>query len=243
VPLLPTPPRQERDEWIDSVEPSERDFAASFADIARINRFLGGTRAVLGALTPLIKTLPTQSNRPVRILDLATGSADIPRALVRAARRGRFQGRLLHVTATDNHPKVLAIARRASEGYPEITVEAADVFRLPYPDNAFDIALCSLAFHHWGAPACVRVLREMDRISAHGFVVNDLVRDRVATGLIFALTRLARMNRLTRHDGPLSVLRAYTLPEYAQMVRDAGIPCCDVHRVPLYRAVIVRRKN
>ena len=126
-----------------------------------------------------------------------------------------------------------------------IATAAITVFarRAGADDVARLAALCSLAFHHWGAPACVRVLREMDRISAHGFVVNDLVRDRVATGLIFALTRLARMNRLTRHDGPLSVLRAYTLPEYAQMVRDAGIPCCDVHRVPLYRAVIVRRKN
>lgn len=238
--LLKPPPRVERPERIDSVEHSDRDFAASFADVARVNRFLGGTRAVYRALAPLLAGLPFET-RPVRILDIATGSADIPRALVRAARRGRLGGRSLQIVATDNHPKVLALARRLSEGYPEITVEEADALALPHPDKSFDIALCSLAFHHFGPENCVRALREMERVAAHGFIVNDLRRDRIACALIWALTRLVRANRLTRHDAPLSVLRAYTLDEYAAMARKAGIPSFEVRTAPMYRALIVRR--
>lgn len=242
--FLFTPPRRaEREELIDSEEPDEADFAGSFADIARVNRFLGGTRAVLNALPELLSDAP--EGRPVRVLDIATGSADIPRALVLAARSGRFGGRKLEVAATDNHPKVLAYARRLTPpgAYPEITVEAADAFALPYPDGTFDIALCSLAFHHFGPDRCVALLREMERITTRGFLVNDLIRDRVACGLIWALTRLVGANRLTRHDAPLSVMRAYTLPEYAAMARDAGIPHCTVRRVPMYRAVLLRRKQ
>lgn len=227
---------------IDSVEPSDPDFAASFADIARVNRFLGGTRAVLTGLDRLVPFLPP-APRPVRLLDLATGSADIPRAIVREARRGRWGGRPVQIVAADNHPKVLAIARRLSEGFGEITIEEADVFALPYADGAFDIALCSLAFHHWGPDGCVQVLREMERVTSMGFVVNDLRRDRVACGLIWALTRVIGANRLTRHDAPLSVLRAYTMEEYERMVRDAGISSCDVRRFPMYRALVVRRKG
>jgi hypothetical protein len=59
--------------------------------------------------------------------------------------------------------------------------------------------------------------------------------------LIFLLTRIVSRNRLTHHDAPLSVLRAYTLPEYAQMAGRAGIPWCDVRPAPLFRAVLVAR--
>ena len=240
--LLPAPPRREQPELIDSVAPPDADFAASFRDIARVNRFLGGTRAALRPLIALAARLPDRGDlrRPVTILDLATGSADIPRAIARAARRGRFGGRSVRIVATDHHSKVLALARRLSEGYPEIAVEEADVFALPYPGGAFDFVLCSLAFHHWGEESCVPVLREMERVSSAGFIVNDLRRDWIACGLIWTLSRLLGANRLTRHDGPLSVLRAYTLAEYVRMTRLAGIGPCVVRPVPFYRVVIVR---
>lgn len=237
--LLPPLTRAESPEWIDSHEPSETDFAASFRDIARVNRFLGGTHTVMTSVAPLVRAMPAG---PVTLLDLATGSADIPRALVRAARSGRFGPRPLRVTATDNHPKVLALARELSSGYPEIRIETADAFALPYDNGQFDLVLCSLAFHHFGPEGCVRVLREMERVSRVGFVVNDLLRDRTACFLIGVLTRLVGANRLTRHDAPLSVRRAFTPAEYAQMARDAGIPSFETRTMPFYRAVLVRSR-
>jgi ubiquinone/menaquinone biosynthesis C-methylase UbiE len=246
MPLMAPPPRAERAELIDSHEPSDADFAASFADIARVNRFLGGTAAVLQAFAPLVTDLPP--DRPVRVLDVATGSADIPRALVDAARRGRFgaAGRRAEIVATDNHPKVLGLARTLSAGYPEITVAPADAFALPFGDASFDIALCSLAFHHFGPEACIQALRELARVSRVGFVVNDLRRDRLACALIWLATRAVGANRLTRHDAPLSVLKAYTLTEYVRMADAAGIrewADVTVRPAPLFRAVIVGRRR
>jgi ubiquinone/menaquinone biosynthesis C-methylase UbiE len=238
-----TPPRVLRAELIDSEEPSDSDFAHSFGDIARVNRYLGGTRAVLNALDPLILSVP--NGQRVRILDIATGSADIPRAVVQASRRGRWGRRTLHLTATDNHPKVLAFAQRCtpSTAYPEIAIIPADAFTLPFSNGAFDIALCSMAFHHFTDDECEKVLREMERVTTRGFVVNDLLRDRIACALIWLLTRLVRANRLTRHDAPLSVLRSFTLAEYAQMAHKAGIQNGRVSRVPMFRAVLVHNKT
>ena len=73
-----TPPRSERDELIDSVEPESSDFAASFTDISRINRFLGGTKAVQIPLGAMLKRCVKPGDKAVRILDIATGGADIP---------------------------------------------------------------------------------------------------------------------------------------------------------------------
>ncbi len=238
-----TPLRSERDELIDSVEPDCSDFAASFTDISRINRYLGGTAAVRNPLGTMLKS--RACDKPVRILDIATGGADIPRALVRAARNGKLGcAKRLQITATDIHPKVLQFTREQthSSEYPEICVETADAFSLPYADGAFDFALCSLAFHHFGHDNCVRVLREMERVTTRGFIVNDLLRDRVPCALIWAVTRIARMNYLTCHDAPISVMRGYTRQEYTQMTRDAGIPRCQVRLAPLFRVVIVRDK-
>ena len=172
-----TPPRSHQDELIDSVEPLSADFAAAFTDICRINRFLGGTAAVQNALKRLLQIAP-DAPPLVRVLDIATGGADIPRALVQAARKGAFGRHTLEIAATDIHPKLLQIAQQWTppSEYPEITIEAADAFALPYPDGAFDYATCSLAFHHFGFSQCVKVLREMDRVTTRGLVVNDLVR-------------------------------------------------------------------
>lgn len=234
----------EREELIDSTEPSAEDFAASFGDVARVNRYLGGTRAVLRVLPELLQG--AEAGRPLRVLDIATGSADIPRAITHAARRDTFgPGLRFDITALDNHPKVLAFARTATprDAYPEIRIVEGDAFALPYADDAFDIALCSLAFHHFGDERCVSLLREMERVSTRGFIVNDLRRDALACGLIWAVTRLVGANRLTRHDAPLSVLRAYTLPEYRAMAQESGIPDISVRSAPIYRAVLVRKKG
>lgn len=234
------PPRVEREELIDSQEPSDADFAASFADVARVNRYLGGTAAVMNALPPLIAAVP--SHRPVRILDIATGSADIPRTIVRAFRKGRFgKGRTVEINALDNHPKVLEVARQQTPAdlYPEIRIVTGDAFALPYPDHAFDITLSSLAFHHFGYGRCVSLLKEMARISSTGFIVNDLLRDALACGLIWVVTRLVGANRLTRHDAPLSVLRAYTKSEYLQMAQEAGLGDFRARIVPMYRVVLM----
>lgn len=241
-----TPPRAEREELIDSQEPSEADFAASFEDVARVNRFLGGTAAALSALTPLLKDTPSPCT--IRILDIATGSADIPRAIVHAARRGRFgANRRVEIVAVDNHPKVLAFARRKTppEEYAEIALVEGDAFALPFPDESFDVALCSLAFHHFGPERCVALLKEMERLTTQGFIVNDLLRDRFACLAIAALTRAVGANRLTQHDAPLSVLRAYSVPEYRAMLNDADIPAAQsaVRVRPMYRAVLTRQKK
>ena len=53
-------------------------------------------------------------------------------------------------------------------------------------------------------------------------LVNDLIRSRLHYyGARLVLPLLTR-NRLTRHDGPLSVLRAYSLGEIRAMAQAAG---------------------
>ena len=195
----------------------------SLDHVAQVNRWLGGARALRAHLPEL---LPRAGM--IEVLDVATGSADLPRALADWA---RVERRALRVTATDLHPQILDIARARCASYPEITVEAADALRLPYADNSFDVALLSMALHHFEGDSQVGVLREMRRVTRHGIYVGELARTRInyAGARVMAAT-LWRGNRVTRHDGPISVRRAFTSGELESLLRSAGFTHVRVYR-------------
>ncbi|RIK41035.1 MAG: hypothetical protein DCC58_13070 [Chloroflexi bacterium] len=190
--------------------------AENLRDIRRANRFLGGTRAVLRTMRPLLAATPPDTT--LRLLDLATGSADIPVALVREAQR---LGKRVHVVATDAQPRVLDIAR-AVEQPGVLDIAEADARALPYAASEFDVVLLSLALHHFSPQDGMLVLAEMRRVGRGLLLVNDLERSRLGYAGAWLFGTLLTRNRFTRHDAPLSVRRAYTRAEARAMAYQAG---------------------
>src|SRR5262245_21602034 len=97
----------------------------SLAFIRGVNRRLGGAAAAVGALRRWSAAWP--KGAVIRVLDVGTGSADIPLAMCRWARRA---GHELHVTAVDAHALTLELARRHVAGVPGIELVLADARRL-----------------------------------------------------------------------------------------------------------------
>lgn len=231
-------PRAAGAELMDEPGQSPAELARSLADLRGVNRWLGGTRVVLRHLPRLIAAHPQPS---YRILDVGTGSADIPRAVVRWARR---RGVKIEIVATDNHETTLELARENTSGDREISVESADALDLPYGDGSFDFALCSTALHHFDDEGdAVRVLRELDRVSRLGFIVNDLARSRAALlGANLLAATVWRRHPVTRHDGPLSVRRSLTPAEMRALAAKAGLRGATVYaHVPFRLALVVER--
>lgn len=221
-------------EYLDEASHDVAVLEESLDDVAAVNRWLGGTRALLRHLPEL---LPVR--RPARLLDAGTGSGDLPRAIVRWA---RHHDRELRITATDLHPQILEIARRRSKAYPEITFERADVLALPYADGAFDVALLSLTLHHLEGADAVTALRELGRVARCAILVGELERNWPAyLGARILAATVWRRNRLTRHDGPISVLRAFTPEELLGLARQAGLGEARVYRHPIFRLVLTAR--
>lgn len=217
---------------------SQSELAESLADIRKVNRFLGDNHAVIKFFSALLPAVEAK-DRPVTVLDVATGSADIPVAIVKWARRRGIQ---VAVTAVDANPDVVREAGAFTRGYPEITVAAADGFSLPFADRSFDIVLCVKTLHHLSEEDTVRWLKELYRVAASGYIIMDIRRSGVAWLLITVLTRLFTRNRLTQYDGPLSVLRSYTGAELAALAAEAGLPDARVKRAPFWRIVLTGRK-
>ena len=241
-----TPPRIDAEELIDDETQPYADFRASMSDVRRANRYLGGTVVVARqARLWLERERQTTPSRvqPLRFLDVATGSGDIPHALTDMARRLDVP---VQIVALDYSPPILRYAREQVGHLEPIRLIRGDAFRLPFADGSFDYALCSLAFHHWGLERSVDALREMERVSRRGWLVNDLRRAWSAWHLIRLVTMFAGVNRLTRHDAPASVLRAYSLAEYEAMPRALGLSIgreVQIKRSQFYRVALIREKD
>ena len=206
------------------------ELEGSLADIRAVNRYLGDRRALL---KHLVRKIGGAEN--FTLLDIATGSADLPVAIADWAREAGISAA---ITGIDSNEHTIAIARRQTAGYPEITLEVADGLRLPFADKSFDFVLCSKTAHHLANADAERLLKEMLRVARRGYIVMDLRRSWIAYLLICLLTRLFTRNRLTRFDAPLSVLKSFTPGELANLASSAGAANFSVSREPFWLLVL-----
>ncbi len=201
-------------------------------ELRLVNRYLGDVRVILKHLS----TIAAGRNRDkLTVLDVGTGSGDIPAAVAGWARKTGIE---VSVTAVDVNPQAIRIARSMIGDDPTIRFAVADGLDLPFPENSFDLVLCSKMLHHFSAKDAVTLIQEISRIARQGCIVMDLRRSWVAYVLILALTRLFSRNRITRFDGPLSVLRAFTPGELASLASCAGVPEFRISREPFWRMAI-----
>ncbi len=201
------------------------ELEANLRDIAFANARLGGTAPVVRALRRL---------NARRVLDVGCGAGDVPLALVHD---GAERGVQVQVTCLDHSEQMLAIARRATREDPALSFVRADGGALPFPDRAFDVVTCTLALHHFDPDGARALLRELRRVARLSPVVCDLRRSPVAFAATWLWSRTSR-NRLTRHDAPLSVRRAYTPDEALALARDAGWRAPRVRREPFFRMTL-----
>lgn len=199
-----------------------------------INRFFGGLAAIQKNILPLIRNV--DPGKEIRILDLATGSADHPRALVTLINHLQRSAR---ITAVDKTPLMLQVARERTKDMASILIEEGDLLNLTYADKSFDIVLCSLAIHHFSHIDAVKILREMKRLSQVGFIVNDLNRSWPAAWTAWLYTHLTTRNPMTLFDSYYSVLRSFRVAEMKQLAEEAGIQRYAVKTEPMFRLILV----
>ena len=218
-------------ELMDEQTPPQAVVDDVYQTLGAINRWLGGTRATLQRLDVLSREWPDGAR--IEVLDVACGGADIARAIVAW---GRAEGFDVRVTALDISPAALDYARRHSADDPRLRFVCADVHQAPFSKRSFHYIISTLFFHHLGDDEVVQILRMFDRFVTRGIVINDLIRRRRAYLWSWFVTRFG--NAVVRHDGPLSVKRAFRPNELAGLAARAGLTWLTVtthfgHRMTL----------
>jgi SAM-dependent methyltransferase len=203
------------------------------ANLRTINRRLGAYRGVSRWLKSLIHS---KSPASFSVLDVGTGSGDIPMVIARWA-RGQSIG--VRIVGVDLDRVTVEVARLQTQNFPEISIVCADAFRLPFSPSSFDFVHASQLLHHFSEEEIVAQLRAWSRIARRGILVSDLIRHRLAYYGIGVLTRLFTSNEMTRTDAPLSVKRAFTLGEWKGLFRRAAIGEFDLTTVFPFRLFVL----
>jgi hypothetical protein len=79
--------------------------------------------------------------------------------------------------------------------------------------------MCSQLLHHFDWPDAASVLRELNRVAARSVIVSDLRRSWIAAAGFWIVANVLRFDRVTRHDGVVSVLRGFTAAELRDVVK------------------------
>jgi ubiquinone/menaquinone biosynthesis C-methylase UbiE len=226
-----------RPERMDELSVDPDALRRSLAYIRRVNSLLGYHRATIGHLRRFSRGW--ERGRPVRVVDVATGSADLPRAVLRWAARGGFDVRVVSV---DRHPATL---REAAALTPpglsaRLTFARADALSLPFADGSFDYALASMFLHHLDDTAAAAAVREMARVARRGIVVADLLRHRRAYAWITLFT--LGSGAMVKHDARASVAQAFTKREVLSLRERAEVGFAKYYRHFGHRFILAGQK-
>lgn len=235
--VLPVLTRSLEKEILDGPLPDRKSLLSNMRDLEWVNRHAGGVATVTWALSRLTDGL---AERRFRLLDVGTGGGDMPLAIVHW---GRQRGLEWTVDGVELRPELVELAREHVRHEPSVRISCGDALALEPREGSYDYVLFSLALHHLDPEEGVAFLRSAWRVASRALIVNDLRRcwggwllARLGAALIFR-------SREARHDGPLSVLRAYTADEVAALARSAELPDFEVVRRPPFRLCLIARKR
>ena len=222
MPFLP--PLRERHripELMDAPALDPAEHRRALAGLARINRF---SRSA-AALWPTIRKLARENaERTLRVLDVATGSGDVPLSLAHKAHSVGLTSLEFH--GCDISP--VAIQSAAAAGR-DASFFQHDVIRDPLP-TGFDVVTCSLFLHHLSEDDAITLFRRMKGAATRLVLVNDLSRSRFNYAAVWVACRLLSRSPVVRFDGPASVRSAFTPGEAIALAEKAGLNGATVGR-------------
>ena len=183
--------------------------------LARLNAISRSHRL----LWPRLRTLARRSSRPLRVLDVAGGAADLP---VRMDRVARSVGVSLQWILSDRSSHALdhALSRARSAG---LDCQAVRVDAVQDPLPPADVVMNSLFLHHFDHEDATRILRGMRQAARLAVGVTDLRRTRLALGLVWLGSRLVTRSPVVHHDATASVRAAHAPADIRDMAERAGM--------------------
>ncbi len=224
-------------ERIDTGDYTSEEYERFLREISFINRVLGDNRALRKTLLKEVKT----KNLPgFSVLDVGAGSGELLRTIADFANR---QNRKTKLFGLELNARSARAIREESKDFREIESVRGDAFHLPFADDAFDYAICSLFTHHFTDEDVTKILRELSRVARRRIIVIDLHRHAAAYFLYKVFCSAFRISSLVREDGSLSVLRAFKPDELKRLADEARLESFSVKRCFPFRLVLQTGKD
>jgi hypothetical protein len=187
-----------------------------------INILLSRYRTLLSQ--HVIQDMLREPQREWRLVDLGAGACDITVWMVRQAEK---LGLRLKVTALERDPRVIAYAQAKHRDVDGLTVAAGDALD-PHSWEPVDYVFANHFLHHLTNGEIVRVLRIVAEHTNRVFVLNDILRSRLAYGGYALLMGPFGSRSFALADGLMSIRRGFLPAELRSLVQTAGLgmPSC-----------------
>ncbi|SDD19946.1 methyltransferase domain-containing protein [Williamwhitmania taraxaci] len=226
--------RSGQSEMMDAPDIPVKLLHKNLGELDILNRYLGGHSISIEG----IKRLMIDRRKIYHIVDLGCGSGDVLKYIAQWARSNQYEVKL---TGIDKNPDAIQYLINNCSDYPEITGKAIDYKDFLKTNPKVDIVHCSLFCHHLNNQELLELFSYLKTYTSEGFVVNDLQRSPIAYYSVWFLTRLLNGSALSKHDGPISVLRAFTRNELEQLFHNADIQEISIQWRWAFRYLIVAK--
>ena len=203
-------------ERMDDPDVDLETFKGCLVDLAKVNRLTLAYRPTLAFLSRLHASGRWPQDRPATILDIGSGYGDLLRVVARWASARSLDVRLMGL---DRNPFAGQVAERVL-GSQNIKWIAEDLFN---HQGGADIILSSLFAHHLDDSQLVRFLEWQEANARIGWFVNDLLRHPFSYYGFTALSRLMLWHPFVRHDGPVSISRAFVPADWTAVLAQSGV--------------------
>ncbi len=204
-------------ELMDGEDVSQAEYTACMQDLAVVNIVTLARRPTLRFIDGAFRATP--NHQTLTIMDVGFGAGDMLRAIDRLAAK---RGRSVRLVGVDLNPRSEQAARQGTPDQSAIEYRTGDYATWPL-DDQIDMVVSSLVTHHMSEGEILAFLKWMEERARLGWLVNDLHRHRVPYYGFLALACAMRWHSFVRHDGPLSIARAFKRNEWQVLLESAGI--------------------
>ena len=234
--------RATEQELLDAPDCSPQLAAASYRFMEMVNARFGGVAVVRRFLAQQgAREANGHGETPLHVLDIGSGSCDIPLAVSRWARR---TGRAIRFTCLEPAAGAAQIARErlAATPDPAIRLLPEDAFAHE-PDAPYDCAVSSMCFHHLSDEDILRLLARLRHQVRGPVLINDLLRSRWSSLATRALLTVVGAPAGVRHDALLSIRRGFRPDELAKLLARLPDATATVRTAPFFRVAAVVKFN
>ena len=193
-------------ELLDEDAGTPAEIAGSLLDLYSFNQRLGG----FSSMSDLVLRVAGNTGRKnLTLLDVAGGNGDVAEQIVLSCSKMGISARATVLDRAISHMK---------NHHGLVTKVAGDALSLPVEDGAYDVVGCNLFCHHLEPEEMVKFFNEALRVTRLAVIVSDLRRN-LFHWLAAWVGQPIYRSRITRNDAPVSVRRAYTIPEISEIAR------------------------
>ncbi len=206
-------------ELMDTEVVSYEELRGVLRELTQANELSLAYRPTLAFFKRLAREGRLSRDRPIVVIDAASGYGDMSRKVDRWAARN---GLNIEFIGVDMNPWAARSAAEATDPGRPLQWVTADLFDF-HAEGGADIIMSSLFTHHLQGPQLVRFIRWMEENARIGWFINDIERHPLPYYFLKVAFWATRRHRFMRHDGPVSIASAFKREDWLLLLKEAGL--------------------